>query len=96
VSRDPRMMSTQDFAEHLVRDRGWESASPRLVRHLCQRRRIPRAQFVGGTWVIPRGAQVIGRPRGTKRADTKPPDPKTDPDAAIEYALGLAKAAGLR
>jgi hypothetical protein len=92
VSKDPRMLSTQEFAEHLVADRGWESASPRLVRHLCLNKRIPRAQLVGNTWVIPRGAMVVGRPRNTKRADTKPPDPRAEPEAAMEYALALAKA----
>jgi hypothetical protein len=96
VSRDPRMMSTEDFAKHLVKDRGWETASPRLVRYLCQKKRIPRAQFVAGVWVIPRGALVIGHPRGKKRADTERPDPVTDPYRSMEYALGLAKAAGIR
>jgi hypothetical protein len=90
------MMSTTDFAEHLVKDRGWEAASPRLVRYLCQKKRIPRAQFVAGVWVIPRGARVIGHPLGKKRPDTEPPDPATDPEAAVEYVMALARAAGIR
>jgi hypothetical protein len=96
VSKDPRMLSTDQFAEHLVKDRGWETASPRLVRHLCRMKRIPRAQFVAGVWVIPRGAMVIGRPRGKKRPDTEPPDPRTHPEDAVEYVMALARAAGIR
>jgi len=90
------MLSTAEFAEHLVKDRGWETASSRLVRHLCQMKRIPRAQLFGGVWVIPRGARVIGHPRGKKRPDTEPPNPATDPEAAVEYAMALARAAGIR
>jgi hypothetical protein len=92
------MLSTAEFAHHLVEDRCWESASPRLVRYLCHSKRIPRAQLIGGTggtWAIPRGAMVVGRPRSKKRPGTEPPDPRTHPEEALEYTLALVKSLGI-
>jgi hypothetical protein len=92
VSKDPRMLSTEDFAKHFVKDRGWEAARTRLV----SRKAHPRAKFVSGVWIISRGARVLGHPRGKKRPNTEPPDLATDPEAAVEYVvMTLARITGI-
>jgi len=56
MANDPTYLSARQFAEHLVKDRGWHRIQPQQVKKYCRSGQISRAQLVDEKiWVIPRG-----------------------------------------